>query len=267
MPKGAGRFLGDIGAWAVKPGLRRCVETSPAAEIAARMLKSHKANFLYDQLFVKEPGTAARTPWHQDGPYWPVQGRQILSIWLALDDVTVESSGVEYLKGSHRWGKEFRPIHFGGDTEAYKMLPGETLPDIDALRKEPGNELDVVNMGHVGRRLPPAPQHDGARRAGQCQRHPAPPRLRDALDWRRRGVRAARRAGAHHDRRADLPCRRADRLRGVPLPVAAVTRPFNGDPRANLMFQRDPNSISETQRCPIRKPPPAPRWPLPPAWP
>jgi len=25
-----------------------------------------------------------------------------LSIWLALDDVTVESSGVEYLKGSHR---------------------------------------------------------------------------------------------------------------------------------------------------------------------
>lgn len=145
MPKGAGRFLGDIGAWAVKPGLRRCVETSPAAEIAARMLKSHKANFLYDQLFVKEPGTAARTPWHQDGPYWPVQGRQILSIWLALDDVTVESSGVEYLKGSHRWGKEFRPIHFGGDTEAYKMLPGETLPDIDALRKEPGNELDVVN--------------------------------------------------------------------------------------------------------------------------
>jgi len=139
------RFLGDIGAWAVKPGLRRYVETSPAAEIAARMMKSHKANFLYDQLFVKEPGTAAKTPWHQDGPYWPVQGNQILSIWLALDDVTVESSGVEYLKGSHRWGKEYRPIHFGGDTEAYKMLPGETLPDIDALRKEPASTLDVVN--------------------------------------------------------------------------------------------------------------------------
>ena len=139
------RFLGDIGAWAVKPGLRRYVEESPAAEIAARMLKSQKVNFLYDQLFVKEPGTAAITPWHQDGPYWPVRGDQILSIWLALDDVTVESSGVEYLKGSHRWGREFRPVHFGGDTEAYRMLPGETLPDIDAMRKDPGSKLKIVN--------------------------------------------------------------------------------------------------------------------------
>jgi len=135
------RFLGDIGAWAVKPGLRKYVEESPAAEIAARMLRSRKVNFLYDQLFVKEPGTAAVTPWHQDGPYWPVRGDQILSIWLALDDVTVESSGVEYVKGSHRWGREFRPIHFGGDTEAYKMLPGEKLPDINAMR----GELEIVN--------------------------------------------------------------------------------------------------------------------------
>jgi len=31
------RFLGDIGAWAVKPGLRQFVEQSPAAEIAARL--------------------------------------------------------------------------------------------------------------------------------------------------------------------------------------------------------------------------------------
>ena len=140
------RFLGDIGAWAVKPGLRKYVEESPAAEIAARMLKSRKVNFLYDQLFVKEPGTAAVTPWHQDGPYWPVKGDQILSIWLALDDVTVQSSGVEYIKGSHRWGREFRPIHFGGDTEAYRMLPGETLPDIDAIRREPGSGgLEIVN--------------------------------------------------------------------------------------------------------------------------
>ena len=34
--KAGQRFLGDIGAWAVKPGLRKYVEESPAAEIAAR---------------------------------------------------------------------------------------------------------------------------------------------------------------------------------------------------------------------------------------
>ena len=246
------RFLGDIGAWAAKPGLRRYVETSPAAEIAARMLKSQKANFLYDQLFVKEPGTAARTPWHQDGPYWPVQGQQILSIWLALDDVTVESSGVEYLKGSHRWGKEYRPIHFGGDTKAYKMLPGETLPDIDALRKEPGNMLDVVNWDvKVGDCLlhHSMTVHGAPGNASSTQLHPAPPRPRDALDRRRCGVRTARRAGTHHDQRADLPRRRADRMRGVSPLVAEVTRPFNGACRGDPTFQRDPIPSLETFRC------------------
>jgi len=127
--------------WKSDVDFRAAALDSAAPGIAARLMGSGSADFFYDQLFVKEPGTSAVTPWHQDGPYWPVQGDQILSIWLALDDVTVESSGVEYVKGSHRWGREFRPIHFGGDTEAYKMLPGETLPDIDAMR----DQLDIVN--------------------------------------------------------------------------------------------------------------------------
>jgi len=207
------RFLGDIGAWAVKPMLRKYVEASPAAEIAARMLRSRKVNFLYDQLFVKEPGTSVPTPWHQDGPYWPVKGEQILSIWLALDDVTVESSGVEYIKGSHRWGREFRPIHFGGDTEAYKMLPGETLPDINALRQDPKNQLEIVNWDM---------------RAGrQRQLHAPPPRLRDALDRGRRGLRAAHRTSLDHDRAADDPAGRADRLCSVSPVVAAARAQLN----------------------------------------
>lgn len=134
--KKGGRFLGDIGAWSVKPGLRRFVEESPAAEIAARLLKSTKINFLYDHLFVKEPGTVEPTPWHQDGPYWPVHGDKVLSIWLALDDVTLESSGMEYVRGSHRWGREYQPVSFAGDKKMYSMLPGEQVPDVEAHRAD-----------------------------------------------------------------------------------------------------------------------------------
>ena len=36
------------------------------------MMASGSVDFFYDQLFVKEPGTAHPTPWHQDQPYWPV---------------------------------------------------------------------------------------------------------------------------------------------------------------------------------------------------
>ena len=92
-----GRFLGDIGVWWIKSELKAYVMESPCATIAQRFLGSTKVNFFYDQLFVKEPGTQARTPWHQDQPYWPIRGWQVLSIWLALDDVTLETSGVEYI--------------------------------------------------------------------------------------------------------------------------------------------------------------------------
>ena len=78
-------------------------------------------------------------------------------------------------------------------------------------------------LGHAGRRLPAAPLHDGARRARQRQLDATPPRLCDALDRRRRGLRAARRPGRDHDRAADDPAGRADRLRGVSPLVAEAS--------------------------------------------
>jgi hypothetical protein len=34
--------------------------------VCLRMMDSGSADFFYDQLFAKEPGTAHLTPWHQD---------------------------------------------------------------------------------------------------------------------------------------------------------------------------------------------------------
>lgn len=53
---------------------------------------------LYDQVFVKEPGTSSPTPWHQDQPYWPIKGWQIMSFWAALDPVTEESGGIQFIR-------------------------------------------------------------------------------------------------------------------------------------------------------------------------
>ena len=56
------------------------------------LMSSAHADFFYDQLFVKEPGTAHPTPWHQDQPYWPVKGWQIASVWIALDRSTAATA-------------------------------------------------------------------------------------------------------------------------------------------------------------------------------
>ena len=131
-PGKPGRFFGDLDLWQRHDAFRRFVFESPGARIAATLMCSSKVNFFYDQLLVKEPGTAERTPWHQDQPYWAVAGRQVCSIWLPLDPVARETS-VEYVRGSHRWGETFLPYHFADGTD-YRDRDLPRLPDIDADR-------------------------------------------------------------------------------------------------------------------------------------
>jgi ectoine hydroxylase-related dioxygenase (phytanoyl-CoA dioxygenase family) len=131
-PKGGkGRFFGDVEMALRIPEFRRFVDESPAAEIAGRIMGSSKANYFYDQLLVKEPGTEERTPWHQDQPYWAVSGFQVCSLWLPLDPVGEEVSP-EYICGSHRW-PEFNPSHFS-DHSPYKNTGLPQLPDLEAER-------------------------------------------------------------------------------------------------------------------------------------
>lgn len=133
-PAGAGgRFFGDIELAGRLPAFRRFALESPAAQIAAQVMRSREVRFFYDQLLVKEPGTAERTPWHQDQPYWAVSGRQVCSLWLPLDPVP-EPVSVEYVCGSHRW-PEYSPTHFADGTPyAGTGLP--KLPEIDATRAQ-----------------------------------------------------------------------------------------------------------------------------------
>jgi len=104
-------------------------------------MRSRPSRFFYDHLFVKEPRTRETTPWHHDQPYWPVRGEQVCSIWLSLDSVTKQTSGLEYIKGSHRWPSRYRPEVWGNGTETWRKLglldsQEQAIPDIDAQREK-----------------------------------------------------------------------------------------------------------------------------------
>jgi ectoine hydroxylase-related dioxygenase (phytanoyl-CoA dioxygenase family) len=129
---GKGRFFGDLELWLRHDAFRTFALQSPAARIAAEIMRASRINFFYDQLLVKEPGTGERTPWHQDQPYWAVSGRQVCSIWLPLDAVAEETC-VEYIAGSHNW-PAFSPYHFM-DGSAYEGTGLPDLPDIEAERE------------------------------------------------------------------------------------------------------------------------------------
>lgn len=92
------------------PLFREFAMTSALPGVAAAIMRTPAVRLFYDQLFIKEPGTKSRTDWHNDLPYWPLRGNDIVSIWVALTPVDRESSGVEYVAGSHRWGRMFQAL-------------------------------------------------------------------------------------------------------------------------------------------------------------
>ncbi|HTZ76577.1 MAG TPA: phytanoyl-CoA dioxygenase family protein [Stellaceae bacterium] len=130
---GSGRFVGDYCNWARIPEYRSFVFESPAAAIAADLMGSKTARFFHEHILVKEPGTREVTPWHHDQPYYCVDGSQVLSLWIPLDPVQRDVC-VEFVAGSHRWGRWFRPRKFNGTAYDHKGDGIEEMPDISGRR-------------------------------------------------------------------------------------------------------------------------------------
>ena len=126
-----GLFLEDFRNWRRIDAYRRLVETSPVAELAHGLMGAQRTRFYHDHLLVKEPGTRQRTPWHQDQPYYNIEGRQTCSVWIPLDPVPIQSS-LRFVAGSHN-GPWLMPRAFM--TQESRWFPEGSLaelPDVDA---------------------------------------------------------------------------------------------------------------------------------------
>lgn len=56
--------------------------------------------FLSDKVCFKNEDTTFDSPWHQDWSYWGNDHK--ISIWIALDDATIENGCLKLLPGSHK---------------------------------------------------------------------------------------------------------------------------------------------------------------------
>ncbi len=131
---GSAPFFQDFCNWHRIPAYRDFILNSTAGELAARLMSSKTSRIFHDHVLVKEPGTSVVTPWHQDQPYYLVDGLQSVSFWLPLDPVSREIS-IEYVATSHLWGSEFRPKRFDG-TSLYEGDESIDVPDVDVHRED-----------------------------------------------------------------------------------------------------------------------------------
>ena len=53
-------------------------------------------------VFCKPAGEGYETPWHQDGHYWPIRPLANCTVWVALEQSTVENGCLRVIPRSHR---------------------------------------------------------------------------------------------------------------------------------------------------------------------
>ncbi len=129
VPEGApGRFFDSYCNWLLIPEYLSHIKNSCAASMAGQLMRSSRAQFFHEHAFCKEPGTQHATPWHQDMPYYCVQGTQTVSLYVALDQTPAEVA-VSFIAGSHQWGRMFQPVafidgvHFDGSEKDMEPVP------------------------------------------------------------------------------------------------------------------------------------------------
>ena len=137
----------EIFLWKRDDDLRDVIFGSSLAHLAKQLMGADRVHFFYDQLFAKKAGTTTPTPWHHDLTFWPLEGDQICSMWIPIQAVSRESSGLEFVAGSHLWPNRWKAVGPPNGREG-GLLPTasrelvnpdhEDVPSVDRLREEHG---------------------------------------------------------------------------------------------------------------------------------
>ena len=136
----------DHTAWQGIEEYRKFIFNSPAAQICGQLMRSTTINFFFDSVFVRSTGTQFETPWHQDEPYWSVEGYDACSIWMPLGPVK-QKNALSFVPGSHRLKTVFKQYNFGDlnpvrkknvDQVDFSDIAEQEFPDINADPKRFG---------------------------------------------------------------------------------------------------------------------------------
>ena len=125
-----GRFVEDFRRWQEVPEIEQLALHSRVPEYAAELLGGEPVRFYHDHVLVKEGGTKQRTPWHQDQPYYNVDGHGT-SAWIPVDPVPAAGC-LQLVAGSHEGPWKMPRTFLDGKAKWFPEGTLDELPDIDA---------------------------------------------------------------------------------------------------------------------------------------
>ena len=135
-----GEYHMDYDNFHVNPEYRYLMAHSPIADIMQYLIDTEELWFFHDQIFVKRGGNNMPTFWHQDLPYWILDGMKFGSMWITLDPVPKEEC-LEFVPGSHL-GTQYGGTTFNPEDPTEPVFPSlPRIPNIEAER----DKWDIVS--------------------------------------------------------------------------------------------------------------------------
>ena len=80
------------------------IQTEPRIVARVKDLLGENVIAWGSHFFCKMPGDGKRVSWHQDSSYWPLTPSMAVTVWLAIDDASIENACMRFIPGTHRMG-------------------------------------------------------------------------------------------------------------------------------------------------------------------
>jgi len=135
--------------------------------------------------FCKMPHDGKAVAWHQDASYWPLTPSKAATVWLAVDDATIENACMRFISGSHHFGHmTYRP----SDSSEHNVL-NQTIENVEQYGTPVDDELRAGEVSiHSDLLLHGSNANDSdRRRCGLTLRYCAA-EVRAHMDWNQKGV-------------------------------------------------------------------------------
>lgn len=94
-------FKQRVNLWQTSPAVKELILDPRIGQMATELTGNEGFRVWHDQALYKAPW-ANPTGWHTDNPYWSFSHPWSTSIWIALDDVTVQNGCMLFLPETHK---------------------------------------------------------------------------------------------------------------------------------------------------------------------
>lgn len=97
-------FVQRVNLWQTNEAVRPLILDPGLGKMATELAGVDGLRVWHDQALIKQP-YGNPTSFHLDVPYWSFTSADAITVWVALDDATLQNGALCYVPGSHLAGK------------------------------------------------------------------------------------------------------------------------------------------------------------------